>query len=103
MGIGMITVRIGEASRPLDEATPSWINQQINRRRSDDEPICVQVAIRLEGVDFTLSTPGCGGARGTRQWSAREQEIINLWRKHRLNSADFRGGDLVAFLRQLQH
>lgn len=30
----MVSVRIGPEEQKLDEVKPSWINQQINRRRA---------------------------------------------------------------------
>jgi hypothetical protein len=41
----MIKIKIGEYERMLVEADEQWINQQINRRRSDGQSICVIVTI----------------------------------------------------------
>jgi hypothetical protein len=98
-----VTVRIGEETRSLAEATESWINQQINRRRSDGQSVCVEVSISTSGLNLRLATPGCGsGGGGGRPPSANERAVLELWGKRGLDSSGFAGGNLVAFLKQLQ-
>jgi hypothetical protein len=48
-----VTVQIGNETRDLDDATESWINEQIDRRRRDGSSICITVRIQLPGVDLT--------------------------------------------------
>lgn len=100
----MVTVRIGDLEKSLEEAEPHWITQQINRRREDDiTSICVQVIIREGSVDMILSTPGCGGGGGRpRQLRPEEREILDLWQKRHLNEDEFTPGNLVAFIQQLK-
>lgn len=100
----MITIRIGAAERPISDASESWINEQINRRRADNAPVCVQVIIREGGLDMILSTPGCpstGG--GYRAPNDRESRVFELWRKLHLDSDKFNGGSLNAFIKQVVH
>ena len=97
-----ITIRIGSETRSLADASESWINQQINRRKADGNNICVEVQVRGSGVDLRLATPGCGsGGGGGRSPNSNEQSIFKLWSDRGLNSSDFTGGNLIAFLRQL--
>jgi hypothetical protein len=99
----MVKVRIGNDTRDLSDATESWINQQIARRREDGQNICVQVTIQTVGLNVSLTTPGCGaGGGGGRAPSANEGEVIDLWRSRGMNDSNFTGGNLVAFLKQLQ-
>jgi len=35
--------------------------------------------------------------------NTQEEKIYDLWEKHRLDEADFSGGNLVAFLKQLSN
>jgi hypothetical protein len=103
LGSAMITVRIGDEKRNLSDASESWINQQINRRRADGQSICVEVVINTGGLSLRLATPGCGsGVGGGRPPNANEAEVIDLWNKRGLNESDFTGGAVVAFLKQLQ-
>ncbi len=98
-----VTVQIGNETRDLDDATESWINEQIDRRRRDGASICITVRIQLPGVDLRLDTPACGGGSGGgRQPNSSEQQIINLWNERKLNSSDFSGGNVVAFVKQLR-
>jgi hypothetical protein len=98
----MVTISIGTSGeRNLNEADERWINQQINRRRDNDEPVCVRVRIKDGYLDLLLATPSCGGGSGGRAPNVQEQQIINLWDKHGLFNSNFNGGNLVAFLKQL--
>lgn len=99
----MSTVKIGTDERPLDNATPQWINQQINNRRDDGESVCVIVRLRDPYPELNLATPTCGGggAGQTKQYSDRESAILALWREG-MGQTGFTGGDLVAFLARLK-
>jgi hypothetical protein len=100
----MITVKIAEEERHLEEVDPQWINQQINARRADGQTVCVRVTIREGEVDITLSTPTCGPkGPGGRQARPKESQLFNLWNQRGLDEANFTGGSLVAFLNQLKN
>jgi hypothetical protein len=97
-----VMVQIGSETRSLDDASPSWINDQINRRRRDGASFCVRVTIDNPPIDLALSTPGCsGGGGGGRRLNTQEEEIADLWRKHYLSDEAFSGGSLVSFLKQI--
>lgn len=99
----MITVKIGQEERHVDEVDPQWINQQINARKSAGESVCVRVKISDGEVDLLLSTPTCGSGTGAgRKARPRELEVLDLWRQRGLNEENFTGGGLVAFLQQLE-
>jgi len=51
---------------------------------------------------MSLSSAGCpqSATRG-RPPNRNEKEIFNLWEKRGLNKENFHGGNLVAFLKQL--
>lgn len=97
-----ITVRIGGETRNLEEASESWINQQINRRRAEGQNVCAEVSISTSGLNLRLATPGCGSGGGGRPPTANERAVLDLWSKLGLLSSDFTGGNLVAFLKQLR-
>ena len=96
-------VQIGGETRSVTEADESWITQQVNRRRREGQSVCLMVSIHTSGIDVNLATPACsGGGGGGRMPNTKEREVIDLWAKLGLNSADFSGGNLVAFLKQLR-
>jgi hypothetical protein len=97
----MISVTIGPSTRELNEANESWINQQINGRLHDGAAICVRVSIQEPGLNMVMATPDCGSGGGGRPPTDRELRVFELWTKQRLDTRDFRGGNLVAFLHQL--
>ncbi len=97
----MVTIRVGNDSRQLEDADESWITQQINNRRREGVAVCVMVMIRTSNLNVTLATPACGSGGGGRAPEPDEARIIDLWSKHRLQSNDFNGGNLVAFIKQL--
>jgi hypothetical protein len=100
----MVTITIGGESRSYpDQATESWINEQINRRRKDGQNVCVEVRVNTSGLDLRLTTPGCGsGGGGGRLPNPNEQRVIDLWRERGLTAGHFAGGSVIAFLKQLQ-
>ena len=98
----MVTIRIGNDTRRLEETDESWIIQQVNNRQREGLPICVEVTIQTGGLNVRLATPACGsGGPGSRAPRPDEAQIIELWNRLRLGSDDFSGGNLVAFIKQL--
>jgi hypothetical protein len=99
----MIRVQIGDEERDLASADEQWINQQINRRRADGETVCVRVTINQGGLNMVLATPTCGpGSGGGRRPNHDEQRVFDLWDKRGLAKGEFTGGNVVAFLKQLE-
>jgi len=98
----MIQVRIDTADYDLKDVTESWINEQINRRRADSVPVCIQVIIRTSNINIALSTPGCGGGNGGRPPNEQEEAILDLWSHMHLNKENFTGGNMIAFLERVQ-
>ena len=97
-----ISIKIGSSERHLKDARESWINQQINLRRKDRQPVCVRVTIHDSFVDMILSTADCPNLGGGGRLPNRQEKIIfDLWKKLGLNKSDFHGGNLVAFLKQV--
>jgi hypothetical protein len=99
----MITVRIGNAERPLKGATEAWITEQIDR--CGNVGVCLQVRIKEPQLDMTLSTPGCGGAGGNgrdRFLDDHEARVFELWERMHMDSAALSAGNIAAFLRQLE-
>jgi len=101
----MIKIRIAEAEREfVGSVDESWINQQINRRRADGLTVCVRVIVKERDLAMILSTPTCGASGGGgRPPRPREKKVLNLWNQRGLNDANFTGGNLIAFLKQLKH
>jgi hypothetical protein len=98
----MISVKVGNDEKPLDDVSPDWIVQQIERRRRDGIAVCVVVSVRTTDLNMHLSTPECAGGAGGRPPNARERAVLELWQKHGLNEAGFAPAHVVAFLVQLK-
>ena len=99
----MIKIRIGEAEKDFASTDEHWINQQISRRREDGQTVCVKVTVHEGDLHIVLSTPTCGtSAGGSKPPSPQEKDIFSLWKQRGLDKADFTGGDLVAFLKQIK-
>ena len=99
----MSTVKIGSEERPIQQVDSQWINQEINRRRESGVDVCVVVQLAEPGVNLTLATPSCGsgGGGGGRPPNDKESDVLTLWNHRGMGQADFTGGNLVAFLKQL--
>lgn len=99
----MVTIKIGESERALTDAEPSWINQQINRRREEGVSVCVRVTIKTQELNILLATASCAGSGGGGRAPNRDEHaVLELWQKRGMHQPDFNGGNLVAFLRQLE-
>lgn len=96
----MNTIKIGNEELPLRDADPQWITQQIVNRRKNGLEVCVLVSISGLDVDVTFATPACGGGGRGKPLRPREQELLDLWVRHRLNEVDFSPGSVVAFVRE---
>ena len=98
-----IRVIIGSSEREIEDIEPNWINEQVNRRKSDNVPVCVKVNIKNESTNITLASTDCPCSRsgGGRHPNHEEREIFELWNKLHLNDENFSSGNLIAFLKQV--
>lgn len=98
-----VSITINGEQRDLQDADAHWINSHITRRRAAGEIVCVRVVIDENGVDLNLATPTCGlRGGGGRPAKPNERGILDLWNRFNLNSADFTGGEVVAFTEQVK-
>jgi hypothetical protein len=98
----VVRIIIGNVEKDLDSVSERWINQTVNQRRDDNQPVCVKVIITEKpSADIILSSADCGsGGGGGRKLTDKEQNIVGLWGK--LVDNGFRGGHVIAFLKQLR-
>ena len=95
-------IKINGDERELQDADAHWINSQINKREAAGETVCVRVTIHESGANLNLATLSCSqGGGGGRRANAKESDIIDRWNRLNLNSNEFSGGDVVAFVNQL--
>ena len=102
----MITIKICEYEQQFPrgkDINEQWINQQINGRRDCGEAVFVRVKIYLDNVDLVFANPPTPGGGGGRPLSPQEKAVVDLWHKHGLDDASFKGGNLIAFLKQVDH
>lgn len=99
----MVTVTVAGESKPLGQVSERWITRTVNRAKRQSLPVCIQVAIAEGGLRMRLSTPACGGqVSGGRPPNDSEADIFELWSQQDLDTENFHGGNLLAFLKQLQ-
>lgn len=97
-----VEVEIAGERRPLSEADPQWVHEQIGNRQRAGQAVCARVYVTGDGLDFVLSTPTCRDSGGHRRASPEELPFVELWRKRGLDQEDFTSGHLIAFLQQLK-
>jgi hypothetical protein len=99
-----VTVQIGDTVLDLSSVMHSWLEDQIGRRKRDNQPICVIVRIQEAGLDIKLATQACGGSGGGggRAPYPREQDIINLWNEKHLSTGDLSAGHFYSFIQHLR-
>lgn len=98
-----IRVKIGNQEHDLSQADKHWITSQIRDQQSDNGSVCVQIIIEKGDVSLRLRSAGCpstGG--GGRQANPNELRILDLWQQHGAKEGHLGGGEVVAFLNQLQ-
>jgi hypothetical protein len=100
----MITIHIGGSERQLADASSSWVKEQINRRRQNNEVVCVRVQIdNPPSIKLGLITSDCvSNGYSTRSLTPQEQYIYDLWTKHRLHEPNFSASELVSFLGKIE-
>lgn len=98
----MVTIEVGRETVELENFREGWLVEQLRRRSSGGDAVCVRVYIREGDIRLALGTPECPTGRGVpRELNPREQAIIDLWQARGLNDADWSVGNLIAFLKQL--
>ncbi len=98
-----IRIHIGTSERVIEDIEPSWITEQINRRKHEARPVCVKVTINTSSVNIVLATDDCPkSAASGRKANPQENEIFEIWERLHLNSPEFSPGNLVAFVKQLR-
>jgi hypothetical protein len=99
----MIEIEIEGDRRNEKEIIESWVNQQINKRREANLPVCVRIYIKENHLDIMLSSPECPrkGKSKTSHLTKQQEMILSLWEKCKLNTNGFHGGNLVTFYKQV--
>lgn len=98
-----VRVKIGNQEHDLGQADTHWITSQVRDQQRDNGSVCVQVIIEKGEVNLRLRSAGCpstGG--GGRQANSNELRILDLWEQHVGKEGHLGGGEVVAFLTQLQ-
>jgi len=100
----MIKIIIGKSSRDYDDYSHDWIYQQIENRKKDNLPVCVQITIKHNDIDIILSAGECpSGKPAQRKSRPREDELFDLWKKYELKEKDFSPKQLVKFLDKISY
>jgi hypothetical protein len=80
--VDMITLQIGTAERRDGDIEKRWIQDQVNSRRKNGEPICVTLHIQCDGINIKLASGDCAkSGGGSRQLKKKEQFIVDEWKK----------------------
>jgi hypothetical protein len=100
----MIRISIDGVERTLEQASQSWLRDEIETRRKSGRSVCVRVTINSGALNMVLTTPACsGGGGGGRPPTPEEKRIFDLWAKREMNTNDFVVGQLNAFLNEVKH
>lgn len=99
-----VKIRIGNQELDLAQADKHWIISQIRDQQSDNGSVCVQIIIEKGDVNLRLCSGGCPVVKGIggRPPNQYELRIFDLWDKHGGKHGHLGGGEIVAFLDQLQ-
>lgn len=98
----MIKVTIGQDAKVDSEISPTWITEQVNRKRAAGS-VPVRVQIDEDRVHLTLATPAAGAVSAARPLNSDERQLMNTWAKFHLDTDNFAASELAAFVRPFIH
>jgi len=99
----MISIRICDSTKTIDEVTESWVFQQIVNRRNTGAPVWVKVIIEDDLRNMILSTRNSPHSRTTyRPPRGPEKVLLDLWDAMGLNDAGFHPNQLIKFLHKVR-
>lgn len=96
----MITIRINTEERKGGEIDVRWITGQVNARRKEGKKFCVFFKVNCGDVNLNLPARDCptaGGGGGGRKPNAKEEMILEEWRKNGFPDQDVNPGMVVSF------
>ena len=97
-----ITVKINTVEKKLNELSSDWINQEIIRYKKLNQPVCIRITIKGNGLDMLLQTASCAkSGSGGRRANDEELRIFAIWKKLGLDIEEYPMGKIIAFLKQI--
>jgi len=94
----MITIKIGSAERRDGDINSRWITDQVNVRLREGKKICVLFKVNCRDVNLSLPSRDCPKAGGGgRKPKAKEEYILDEWRKKGFLEHDIKPGMVVSF------
>ena len=94
----MITIKIGSAERRDGDMNARWITDQVNARLREGKKFCVLFKVNCGGVNLSLPSRDCPKAGGDgRKPKAKEEYILDEWRKKGFLEHDIKLGMVVSF------
>jgi hypothetical protein len=97
----MITIKIGNNERSDGDINALWIKDQVNARSKEGDKICVLFKVNCGDVNLNLPSRDCpkfeGGGGGDRKLSAKEEHILDEWKKKGFPVEDVNPGMVISF------
>ena len=102
----MVHIKIADSERDLADVDAQWVNEQVRHyERAHGSLPCVRVTIREPDANVTIVSAACErGLPGV--WAnpkPAEAEVLEWWRRLKLDAEDWTQGNLVAFIHRLRH
>lgn len=97
-----VRISIGDETRTFRAATKDWINKLFAHAHAQGILPAVIVQIDQPGLVLGLATPGAGRGGGGGLLSASQNNIVDAWLRHHMGSNKYTGGNLIAFLNDLE-
>lgn len=97
-----VTITIGDETKSYKAATKDWVNRLFAQARRVGLLPAVQVHISQPGLVLGLATPGSGSGGGSGSLSPAQRDIVDAWLRHHMVSDKYTGGNLIAFLNDLE-
>lgn len=96
----MVTVKVSDQSKALQQVTPEWLRKIISKNRLMGVTNCVNIGIDSENARLQLYA-NCDGKTASKPSNDIESRIVFLWDELVLNKHDLEPDAIYDFLKRM--
>ena len=97
-----VSITIGDETRSYASATKDWINKTFAFAKRQGLLPSVTIQLSQPGLVLGLATPGAGRRGDGGALTPAQNRIVEVWIRHHMTSNHYTGGNLIAFLSELE-
>jgi len=97
-----VSITVGDETRSYASATKDWINKAFSLAKRQGFLPSVTIQINQPGLVLGLATPSAARGGGGGVLTPLQNRIVEAWMRHHMSSDSYTGGNLIAFLNDLE-